>query len=336
MRVPCKLRVAVVALVAILVPCPQQARAQVRSQAEADGLRGQVRTVLTEEASTSTDGVAGRLRPATLVTYSPEGLRTEEMNYDQNGSISSRLVVHGKNWQPSQVVSEGRDARMNFSESVALDAQGDPRETFRYDGDGKLVWRTEYRRPDAHTKETIRYDTEGAVLGRTVERLDPRQKTRTIEGYLGERLNRTHVMRWDASRRYVADEVKDGSGLPIMRRRFSYEGRQIIEDIEHFEKGKLTQTSRTVRDVGTKRILRMEIVEDTPEYYSRLVRMNDERDEPLEEVDYERDGSIRRRTTYTYENDAHGNWVRRTETNWHPGAIPPETMNVTERKISYY
>ncbi|MGH9530999.1 MAG: hypothetical protein ACRD2Q_01310 [Terriglobales bacterium] len=225
---------------------------------------------------------------------------------------------------------------MNYAENAVLDTQGNPREMFRYDGDGKLVSRTAYNHPDACTKETVRYDADGNVLGRMVERVDPKQRTRTVEGFQGDVLTRTHVSTWDSQRRYIEDEARDGAGLLIMRRRFSYEGRQMIEDAEHFEKGKLTQQARTVRDVETKRILRMEIIEDTPKHYWRMVRVNDDRDEPFEEVDYERDGSIRSKTTYTYENDAQGNWIRQTRSHWEPGATPPETIYVTERKITYH
>lgn len=323
---------------AVLVPCLLQvsASAQVRSQAESDGLKGPVRSVLTEESSVSSEGVPGMLRPATLITYSPEGVRTEEVNYAQDGSILSRLVIQGKNWQPAQVQSEGVDPRVNYSESFRLDTQGNPREMFRYDGDGRLVSRTVYNRPDASTKETVSYDADGKALSRYVEKVDPKQRTRTTQTFEGEVLLRTYVGVWDAKGHHIGDETHDSNGLPIMRRRFSYEGRQMIEEIERYEKGKLTERQRTVRDAETKRIRRDEFIQDTPESYSRTVHVRDDRQEPLEETTYDRDGSIRSKITYTYENDAHGNWVRQTRSRSEPGASPPETTDVTERKVTYY
>jgi YD repeat-containing protein len=177
-------------------PLPQSPAApKLKSDAEDQGLRGRVRTVLEEVEYLSSPLAAQRRKPSSLEYYDERGNLTKLVSYDYKGNPMN-VVVYGyidgarasqsgsvrHEYDPPPVMAPPApagqtrpkyDPRYRFKYEYKYDDKGRLSEEVRYGNNGGL-WMRERHNYSGGQKETLAYDAEGKLTRKNVATLDAR------------------------------------------------------------------------------------------------------------------------------------------------------------------
>lgn len=152
-------------LIAALLVLPCAARAQGKTDREADNLRGPARSMRIEEAAvTYRDGVAveGPRKTRHIFNYDAEGNNTEHAFYRPDGSPSHTIKYLYENRR--RVVSEvyNREGKLTRRSVLSYDEAGRLRAVVAYDAEGKAAGGSTYERTsDGKSDEMRVYDSDG-------------------------------------------------------------------------------------------------------------------------------------------------------------------------------
>lgn len=194
-----------------------------------------------------------------------------------------------------------------------FDANGDQTESSGYNGEGGLIHKIVYVY-DARRRliEYFAYKPDGTLLNRWIN-------SRPVPGNVAE----------------VTTYNSDGSSGNRAVNTFSLAmPGEKIESSVYKQDGSLAEKRVLVAD-GKGRLERSEYKPDG----SLLARFVDQRDTQgflIEAVEYNVDGSIRRKETVTREFDAQGNWIKETKSEWDAKAGTLVPTAVSYQIITYY
>lgn len=165
---------------ALALLCAGASAAQKKTQLEAEGLTGPVRSVRVEYAQrTSEDGktVESARNPGRLAHYDERGDYAETISYDHKGAVRVR-VAYGADARGNKVqTSYDGDGKLLSKFVPQLDGQGQRVGSLILDPAGEIKQRSTFRRSaDGRLMEQESYDAAGSLLYKIVYTFDARQR----------------------------------------------------------------------------------------------------------------------------------------------------------------
>lgn len=323
----------------LLAACASSAR--FRSQAEAEGFVGPVHTVLTHTFAHDEDQSAHPSAPNSLVTFDPEGFRTEEIQYDADGAVLEKTTMSRDGWNLLEEYAEYPDSAKNRHIVQNYDQCRRVAETREYDSSGSLRRKVVYDRSQPHLVEEKTYDGNGTPQGLGLTFVDHERRVRIVRRYQKDGLLRSNWRgTWDKEKRWIETSVyypkgalSPGAAEHRTSQRFRYQGKKMLEEVTH-DSGGQRSTQTTTRDLDG-RILREESLVEAGEHSVHWVTENDARQQPLQSAAYDKRG-LQQKTVSRYEYDARGNWIKKTDSLWTRESDQWKVQFVTERQITYY
>jgi len=188
---------------------------------------------------------------------------------------------------------------------------------------------------DGYQTESSGYNGEGGVIRKVVYIYDHRRRLNEYlsykpDGTLQYRMVTTRLIPGKAE---VTTYNGDGSFLNRAVNTFAMEGER-IESSVYNEDGSLLEKRVLVGD-GKGRVERWEFKSDGS-LLARFVETRDSEGFLIEWVEYNVDGSIRRKETITREFDAKGNWIKETKSEWDAKAGTLVPTAISYQIITYY
>jgi len=188
---------------------------------------------------------------------------------------------------------------------------------------------------DGYQTESSGYNGEGGVIRKVVYIYDHRRRLNEYlsykpDGTLQYRMVTTRLIPGKAE---VTTYNGDGSFLNRAVNTFAMEGER-IESSVYNEDGSLLEKRVLVGD-GKGRVERWEFKSDGS-LLARFVETRDSEGFLIEWVEYNVDGSIRRKETITREFDAKGNWIKETKSEWDAKAGTLVPTAISYQVITYY
>lgn len=286
---------------------------------ERDGLRGPVRTIVTEKVS----GV------------SPHTPRRDTSLHDH---------VQLASWQPDQSPPpashpEWQQQPRTLWRTMAYDMHGKRTDAAFYTDDGALRWRWQYTYNTQGNRMTrTSYDATGLLRWAWHYRYD-------AQGHIAEQtecdttgeLVRRWTFRYDTHDNIIEETNYNSDGSMVWQWRFTYDAAGKLRDkAQYAAHNVLVRTWRYLYDAaGRLSEERTEGAFGTVLWIRQYAY--DERDNLREETRYKGDGTLQGKWRHTYTYDAMGNWVRRTTASWAMlDAAFVEPFEVTYRALTYY
>ena len=302
-----------------------------RTDRNEDGLKGAVHTVRTPVVKLP----ARTPRPASsgntlrqLVTYDPQGHKTEEVTYSEDDTTIARRVIFDR------------------------DEDGILRETRMYDEAGALFHRSARTRDaDGKRVEELSYEADGTLSERALGLYDEQGRMQEWAIYSpDDKLQMKFVMRYDEQGREAETLFCHGGTT-----------RQIIRT-EQMETGELRaimqgeaemQTSPECGDEGfvagrtrysyseAGEMVEMTALDHEGTIANRWVFAEAPDGSWREKREYDVAGLLTSRETYVHEMDEHGNWTKEVVASWvaqfsRDGSEEPEPVEEHRREITYY
>lgn len=300
-----------------------------KTDVERRGFHGPVRSVH-EEVTGRCDPVNPAICPPPFqvneTTFTPDGWITESLSMAHN-ELVGRIVWQRDGARLIRMEAVSNRPQLAQKQVTTYDEQGRPIELLTYDLNGKLRERTvrQYREEgivestydgDGHLIDTyIRHTNETKSAGTTTSetRTDNELESRTVVTPTadGKRSDTSSYGRDGNVSLHTVEEVgpegtkatltsKYGTGLEVTKDPAG----NVLTQIVHDDRG------------------------STKNYYEPVGRWT--RTER-----YDLNGKLLSASSFTYEDDDHGNWIRRRNTSAMPGRTP-QVLNVATRTISYY
>jgi hypothetical protein len=219
---------------------------------------------------------------------------------------------------------------------------------------------------DGNATEEIRFNKDGSVLSRTVFDYDNRRQLSTItvnkaDGSISLRrtyshkgtpgLRQTEEFILDGGMRVISkvNHVYDSSGRPVELVSFDSNGKQQDRIVTNYDgSGKTSDVTYffednrkwiQVRFVHNSKGSVTEMDEYGPDgsLASKHVFDGDiDRGSDFTMTQYDSKGSLIVRERYIHEFDSQGNWIKETKSKFNPQSGSWQTVEITERKITYY
>jgi hypothetical protein len=279
--------------------------AQVRVSLEQNDLKGPVKSIREYESEYERRGgklVEGRRKLSSAERYDARGRQLSEVSYTDDGKILDKTE--------NIYDASGRlvEARVEHDKFVYLP----DRRAYVYDARGNVI-------------EEIGLDAQGKRLGKYVYKYD--ERCRVIE------MESSSEGRNQVYNNYRKLYTLDAEGRVIEDATFKVEGGTLKP--EDFHLGYQRQVF--LYDSQGRKIGTQQFTEEGKLFRTALVRYDDHGDE-VEDVEYNSDGSVHKRTAYSYEFDSQGNWVKQVTSEWvkRDGKSFFEPNEVDYREITYF
>jgi hypothetical protein len=253
-------------------------------------------------------GLAGQVRSVRIERAS---LSKKGNDYLERSLVLAETIILDPQWRRLERRYYDRDGSVLRVNVVTFDADGYQTEVSEYDGEGGLISKIVYIYDDRRRlNESLTYKPDGTLQLRVVT-------TRRVPGKVVE----------------VSTYNGDGSFRNRTVNTFAMQGER-IESSVYDEDGSLVEKRVIVGD-GNGRSERFEYKPDGS-LLARFVDLLDSERFLVEAAEYNADGSIRRKESFTREFDAQGNWIRETKSEWDAkaGALVPTA--ITYQIIVYY
>ncbi len=247
-------------------------------------------------------------------------VRIERANFAKRGNdyveglrVLAETILLDPQWRRLERKYYNPDGSVLKGNVVTLDAAGYQTEVSEYNGEGGLIHKMVFVYDDRRRlNEYLTYKPDGTLLYSWVTNRPGPGRVAEITTYNG-----------------------DGSVLARAVNTFAMQGVQgeKIESTVYNVDGSLEEKTLVVSD-GNGRLERFEYKADR----SLLARFVDKRDSEgflIEGAEYNVDGSIRRKETFSREFDAQGNWIKETKSVWDAKAGTLVPAVITYQIISY-
>ena len=279
--------------------------AQKTSREATYALRGPVREFRTEVATISKrngEYVEGPRLVSIRATFDEDGCRPELYLYDQQGSLTRRIVTKFENGREVEFLNYDGAGNMWLRGVYLRDAEGHVRAEETYNGDGSLRSKSILlRNPAGQVVERSEYGPKEVLLDRLKNSYDDKGELKTTE--------RTSYR-------------PDGS---LSQQQFTNITEKRGETLGFNPNGSLAwrsvRVNQEITDYGADGSLRKKTVIREP-------------DRSAAESTFEPDGTITNAGPVADEIDSHGNWVKQTR--WVTDAQGHRPVSVAYRTISYF
>ncbi|TVQ38429.1 MAG: hypothetical protein EA384_09435 [Spirochaetaceae bacterium] len=227
----------------------------------------------------------------------------EQVSFDPQGRIRSR-------------VSYAENGEFRLQTRYERGAAGNLKTVHAYNRSGALQWRHKYRYQDSRVQQKLFFNAAGELEYTDLYRYD--RDDNLIEQ---ARYAAGGVPRWRTH--YDYEDRNGGQGRRVQWTVYYSDGRIIRQGVEKYdEEGRVTREVRrdeveqTYEEVHYEYDYRGRLVaERTIDARGALESVRrlryDHRDSIVEEIVSRFDGTVRRRVSYEYRYDEHGNWVER-------------------------
>jgi len=246
-------------------------------------------------------------------------VRIERANFSKKGDdyiegsrVLAETILLDPQWRRLERRYHNPDGSVLTANVVTLDADGDQTEVSENNGEGGLIRKIVFIYDDRkRLNEYVAYKADGTLQPRWIA-------TRPVPGNV---------------------EISTYNGDGSFRDRavntfaFTKPGEKFESSVYNLD-GALAQKTVFVAD-GNGRVERWEYKPGG----SLLARFVDARDSEgflIEGAEYNADGSIRRKETFTREFDAQGNWIKETKSEWDAKAGTLVPTAITHQIITYY
>ena len=254
-------------------------------------------------------GFAGPIRSVRIerANFSKKGT-----DYVEGSRVLAETILLDPQWRRLERRYHNPDGSVLRANVVTLDADGDQIEVSENNGEGGLIRKIVFSYDDRkRLNEYLTYKSDGTLQFRWVA-------TRLVPGKV---------------------EISNYNGDGSFRDRavntfaFTKPGEKFESSVYNLD-GSLAQKTVFVAD-GKGRVERWEYKSDG----TLLARFVDTRDGEgflIEGAEYNADGSIRRKETFTRDFDAQGNWIKETKSEWDAKAGILVPTAITHQIITYY
>jgi YD repeat-containing protein len=320
-----------VLLISAIVGCGQEPVPG--SDAAVGGLHGPVRSVRSEYFDHQ-GTAAGKPTGSLLFIYDAKGYLLDEYRYEPDGSEQSHTKYTRKDWQVLKTENTSVLPHENRTYVTKYNDKGNPTGSEAFDGDGKLVEKTQ-NEPPKETGNTVVLTTnktkaDGTVsVERTEERVDAAtgitRQTVTEDG----KPKSDWLIQRDKDGNVVSDAIRmpNGSFNESLKRPDG-------TVLRHwYWAATKTHTWQTVKDGKT-----LQVIEQSPSDYTKTTYKYDDAERMTEIANWDRAGTLLGKSVWKYQEDNFGNWTEQKEFHWERemGARAPKLINVCRRVISYY
>ena len=290
----------------LLLATSLAASAQELLTLEENELSGPVRHVREYEAEFERVGgrlVEGKRQLQSEETYDARGRQLSYYYYKDDGGV---LDGSQHSYDASGRLKE---TKVEHSEYVYLP----DRRVYTYDAAGNII-------------EEVAFDAQGKRLGRYVKVYDGRCR-QTQSDSIAEGENQV----FHGHKRTIY--TFDPAGRVIGEATYTIEGDSVKP--EDYRLGYQRQVH--LYDAAGRRIVTQRLTAEGKLYRINVTRF-DARGNEVEEGVYDSEGGVVSRNAYSYEFDAHGNWVKQTTSEWvtRDGKSFFEPKEVSYREITYY
>lgn len=235
-------------------------------------------------------GLTGQVRSVRIerTSFSKKG-----NDYVEGSRVLAETITLDPQWKRLERTYYNPDGSVLRSNVITLDGDGNQTEVSEYDGEGGLISKIVYVYDGRkRLNEYLTYKPDGTLLNKWIT-------TRPVPG----KVNEVTIYNGDGAFRSRAVNTFD----------FGMQGGK-IESSVYSNDGSLAEKTVVVAD-GKGRLERVEYKPDG----SLLARFVDTRDSEgflIEGIEYNADGSVRRKENFTREFDAQGNWIKETKSEW--------------------
>lgn len=323
------MRTGPLALVLILV-APASSWSQ---EAAAIGLKGPVRTVLTEYLRNE-DGLSSKAIASAFEIYDQRGYQLEIFRYKPDGSLWVRTIISRKGDQIFKTETVGTAPFESYSVENSFDTKGRVIETVEFDGYGilkkKTIWKFEDRPHSSTTRWTETNPDGTEKTGEAIETTDPGTGvTRQVSTVDGEWKSDWLIQR-DGSGVLPKDKIVFPDG--------SYNEREEKSDGTTIEDKYHPSTKNHTYQKTDAQGHMIEVIEKSDASYIRCTYAFDARGRPIGQANYDASGKIVDKTTTEYLDDSFGNWIEQRTFLWDTKSdFPKQKIDVTIfRTINYY
>jgi len=233
-------------------------------------------------------------------------------DYVEGQRVLTETILLDPQWRRLEWRYHNPDGSVLRANVVTLDADGDQIEVSENNGEGGLIRKVVFVYDDRkRLNESVTYKADGTLHHRWVA-------TRPVPGKVE-----------------IGTYNGDGSfrDRAVNTFAFTKPGEKYESSVYNLD-GSLSQKTVLVAD-GKGRVERWEYKPDG----SLLARFVDTRDSEgflIEGAEYNADGSIRRKETFTREFDAQGSWIKETKSEWDAKAGTLVPTAITHQIITYY
>lgn len=215
--------------------------------------------------------------------------------------------------------------------------EGFVEEFHAYDDRGKFEYKSvsEFDASGNKVQEAT-YDAKGKLLRKTVMAYDASGNMIEVKNFHNPDGSLSDWIRYayDREGEPVSHSYLDKKGRVTSVTKYSYDPeRKEKEEVTYDAKGQLTH--RAVHSFGDEQQIAVFNQNGVLQY--RYVTLTDDKGN-LTALDYDRDGTLSSKETYTYERDERGNWIKETASEWKntDGRLAFVRTKITRRTITYY
>ena len=256
--------------------------------------------------------IGGFAGPVRSVRIERASLSKKGNDYVEGSRVLAETILLDPQWRRLERRYHNPDGSVLRANVVTLDADGDQIEVSENNGEGGLIRKIVYVYDDRkRLNEYLTYKSDGTLQYRWVA-------SRTVPG-------RVEIGTYNGDGSFRDRAVNTFA--------FTKPGEKFESSVYNLD-GSLAQKTVFVAD-GKGGVERWEQKADGS-LLARFVETRDSEGFLIEGAEYNADGSIRRKETFTREFDVQGNWIKETKSEWDAKAGILVPTAITHQIITYY